>query len=111
MPLFSALYPSPQENTIQDLYMKLCLKQLKQGKLMKKGHVVHNWKWRWFILTTAELRYYESQESPIPKVHMCHMTCSPRYIYCRSGFNCEYMYLLIANCEYFLHSQLIDSQI
>ena len=28
--------------------------------------------------------------------------------YRRSGFNCEY--LLIANCEYFLCSQLIDSQ-
>ena len=28
--------------------------------------------------------------------------------YRRSVFNCEY--LLIANCEYFLHSQLIDSQ-
>ena len=28
--------------------------------------------------------------------------------YRRSGFNCEY--LLIANCDYFLHSQLIDAQ-
>jgi hypothetical protein len=57
-----------QENAIQDLYTKLCLKQLKQGKLMKKGHVVHSWKSRWFILTTTDLRYYETQESPVPKV-------------------------------------------
>ena len=28
--------------------------------------------------------------------------------YCRSSFNCEY--LLIANCEFFYVSQLIDSQ-
>ena len=30
------------------------------------------------------------------------------HVHRRSSFNCEY--LLIANCEYFLRSQLIDSQ-
>ena len=29
----------------------------------------------------------------------------------KSGFNCELLYLLIANCEFFYVSQLIDSQI
>ena len=62
------LIPIPQTSTIQDLYSTICLKQLKQGRMMKKGHVVHNWKWRWFILTTSDIKYYESQDNLISKV-------------------------------------------
>lgn len=33
-----------------------------QGFLTKKGHVVHNWKHRWFVLHRRELSYYRSQK-------------------------------------------------
>ncbi|XP_013889547.1 pleckstrin-2 [Austrofundulus limnaeus] len=32
---------------------------LKQGFLVKRGHIVHNWKARWFVLTSDKLIYYK----------------------------------------------------
>ncbi|XP_029454720.1 pleckstrin-2 [Rhinatrema bivittatum] len=32
---------------------------LKEGFLVKRGHVVHNWKARWFVLQANELLYYK----------------------------------------------------
>ncbi|KAJ7988763.1 hypothetical protein DPEC_G00312590 [Dallia pectoralis] len=32
---------------------------LKEGFLVKRGHLVHNWKARWFVLTTNTLLYYK----------------------------------------------------
>lgn len=33
----------------------------KQGELKKKGHVVHNWKTRWFILQGDKLYYFKNR--------------------------------------------------
>lgn len=33
----------------------------KQGELKKKGHVVHNWKNRWFILQGDKLYYFKNR--------------------------------------------------
>jgi len=35
----------------------------KQGELVKQGHVVKNWKSRWFVLVKDKLYYFENQES------------------------------------------------
>ncbi|XP_023142435.1 pleckstrin-2 [Amphiprion ocellaris] len=32
---------------------------LREGFLVKRGHVVHNWKARWFVLTPEKLLYYK----------------------------------------------------
>ncbi|PNI83901.1 PLEK2 isoform 5 [Pan troglodytes] len=32
---------------------------LKEGFLVKRGHIVHNWKVRWFILRQNTLVYYK----------------------------------------------------
>ncbi|CAN9501958.1 unnamed protein product [Ophioblennius macclurei] len=32
---------------------------LRQGFLVKRGHVVHNWKARWFVMTADKLLYYK----------------------------------------------------
>ncbi|CDR00394.1 unnamed protein product [Oncorhynchus mykiss] len=32
---------------------------LKEGFLVKRGHVVHNWKARWFVLYPDQLLYYK----------------------------------------------------
>ena len=34
-----------------------------QGELEKRGHVMKNWKERWFILTPTKLAYYQSEPS------------------------------------------------
>uniref|UniRef100_A0A3Q0SQF0 Pleckstrin 2 n=1 Tax=Amphilophus citrinellus TaxID=61819 RepID=A0A3Q0SQF0_AMPCI len=52
----------------QSLVAKLTLKSmdtdkkitiLREGFLVKRGHVVHNWKARWFVLTPDKLLYYK----------------------------------------------------
>ena len=43
---------------------------LKKGRMTKKGHKIHNWKDRWFILTPTTLAYYESEENPVLKVNI-----------------------------------------
>ncbi|MEQ2288298.1 Pleckstrin-2 [Ameca splendens] len=32
---------------------------LREGFLVKRGHIVHNWKARWFMLTPDKLLYYK----------------------------------------------------
>ena len=34
---------------------------LKEGYLVKQGHVVKNWKRRWFVLTAGSIDYFETQ--------------------------------------------------
>lgn len=41
---------------------------IKDGFLEKKGHVILNWKRRWFVLTPAGMEYYEKPSSQKPKV-------------------------------------------
>jgi len=57
-----------QANTISEVNREIVSELFKEGKLEKKGHVVHNWKWRWFVLTGTTLTYYESQEKAVAKV-------------------------------------------
>ncbi|KAJ6667230.1 hypothetical protein lerEdw1_017208 [Lerista edwardsae] len=55
---------------------------LKEGFLVKKGHVVHNWKARWFVLLQDRLLYYKlvgGKKEPSPKGRIlldgCTITC------------------------------------
>ena len=41
---------------------------MKEAQMIKKGHVRHTWKMRWFVLTTTDLFYYETKESLVKKV-------------------------------------------
>ena len=43
---------------------------MKKAQMIKKGHVRHTWKMRWFVLTSTDLIYYESKESLVKKVRM-----------------------------------------
>lgn len=40
---------------------------IREGFMVKKGHVRHNWKSRWFLLFTDKLCYYKSKGDLIPK--------------------------------------------
>ncbi|XP_066467136.1 pleckstrin-2 [Tiliqua scincoides] len=55
---------------------------LKEGFLVKRGHVVHNWKVRWFVLLQDRLLYYKfvgGKKEPSPKGRIlldgCTITC------------------------------------
>ncbi|MBN3270609.1 PLEK2 protein, partial [Polyodon spathula] len=55
---------------------------LKEGFLVKRGHIVHNWKARWFVLHTDRLLYYryeggKRESYPRGKVILaeCKVTC------------------------------------
>ncbi|TSV02063.1 Pleckstrin-2 [Bagarius yarrelli] len=55
---------------------------LKEGFLVKRGHMVHNWKVRWFVLKAEQLLYYRYEagkrdschRGSIP-LHRCEITC------------------------------------
>jgi hypothetical protein len=40
--------------------------QIKKGMVLKEGHIVRNWKNRYFVLEKGKLTYYESQSSEYP---------------------------------------------
>ncbi|MGH0131531.1 UNVERIFIED_CONTAM: hypothetical protein FKN15_046688 [Acipenser sinensis] len=55
---------------------------LKEGFLVKRGHIVHNWKTRWFVLLPDRLLYYryeggKRESCPRGKVFLadCKVTC------------------------------------
>ncbi|XP_062433031.1 pleckstrin-2 isoform X4 [Rhea pennata] len=55
---------------------------LKEGFLVKRGHIVHNWKVRWFVLLQDKLLYYKlegGKKEPSPKGRIlldgCTITC------------------------------------
>jgi serine/threonine protein kinase len=50
----------------------------KEGSLRKKGHVVKNWKLRWFILKGDKLWYFKSKEelqTPLGEIGLSGCTC------------------------------------
>ena len=53
---------------MHELYGAVTSEVLMEGQLEKKGHVVHNWKSRWFVLTQNALIYFESQDTMLKKV-------------------------------------------
>ena len=55
-------------NIVQKVHEEVVSEFLKAGRLEKKGHVVHNWKSRWFVLTASSLSYFESHDNQILKV-------------------------------------------
>ena len=59
----------------------------KEGWLMKQGHLVKNWKRRWFVLEWPELKYYKNPEDASPKgVVLCdEVTLSERLGQERTG--------------------------
>ncbi|XP_034969752.2 pleckstrin-2 [Zootoca vivipara] len=76
---------------------------LKEGFLVKKGHVVHNWKARWFVLLQDRLLYYKvvggkKESSPKGRIILdgCTMTCPcleynrPLVIKLKTKTNTEY---------------------
>ncbi|KAF7710800.1 pleckstrin-2 [Silurus meridionalis] len=55
---------------------------LKEGFLVKRGHVVHNWKVRWFVLKAEQLLYYRFEGGKRDSCHRgsiplqaCEITC------------------------------------
>jgi len=42
----------------------------KEGELKKQGHVVKNWKNRWFILKNDDLFYFKSKDAKLPQGHI-----------------------------------------
>jgi len=38
----------------------------KQGELTKQGHIVKNWKVRWFVKKNSELFYFKTKDSTVP---------------------------------------------
>lgn len=61
------LTPS-QTPAVTELYTMISTEMIKDGKLSKKGHIVPNWKGRWFALTARSLTYREGKDTPILKV-------------------------------------------
>ncbi len=57
-----------QIHIVHELHTEIVSEFLKEGKLEKKGHVVHNWKTRWFVLTALSFNYFESRENLTLKV-------------------------------------------
>lgn len=55
-------------SNLQVVYDVVFYEILKEAKMKKKGHKVANWKERWFVLSTTQLCYYESEENRNLKV-------------------------------------------
>lgn len=58
---------------------------LKEGFMIKKGHIRHNWKSRWFILYSSRLDYFKSRGDIVPKGSIRLKGCSiispdPEYV-------------------------------
>ena len=51
--------------------MFICDQVMKKAQMIKKGHLRHTWKMRWFVLTSTDLIYYETKESLVKKVCVC----------------------------------------
>ena len=70
---FSALVETHDDlltpSALLSVYDVIFFEILKEGKMKKKGHKVANWKDRWFVLSSTQLCYYESQENRSLKVH------------------------------------------
>ncbi len=64
-----------QAHTVMEVNKSIVNEFFKEGKLEKKGHVVHNWKMRWFVLTGNSLTYYETQEKAVAKVLAFNSSC------------------------------------
>uniref|UniRef100_A0A3Q1F6Y5 Switch-associated protein 70 n=1 Tax=Acanthochromis polyacanthus TaxID=80966 RepID=A0A3Q1F6Y5_9TELE len=48
---------------ITEVFTELILDVLKQGYMMKKGHIRKNWTERWFVLRPTSLSYYVSEDA------------------------------------------------
>ena len=44
---------------------------IKQGYLVKQGHIIRNWKKRSFVLLRDELKYYKSETEKKPRGKIC----------------------------------------
>ncbi|XP_032630622.1 pleckstrin-2 isoform X1 [Chelonoidis abingdonii] len=74
------------QHTLNFLYLAARMQDvsgiLKEGFLVKRGHIVHNWKARWFVLLQDKLLYYKldgSRKESSPKGRIildgCTITC------------------------------------
>ena len=66
---------------VQNLYDGIVHELLKKGTLKKKGHIVRNWKDRFFVLTASSLSYYEGQDMSVMKVCAYEHTYIHTYIH------------------------------
>ena len=65
------LHPHSQSPVVTELYEMISTEMIREGKLTKKGHIVPNWKGRWFTLRATTLTYREAKDAPILKVCAC----------------------------------------
>ena len=96
------------------VYIHVCIhvhQVMKKAQMIKKGHVRHTWKMRWFVLTSTDLIYYETKESLVKKVRI-HMLYACTYI-CLCVYVCMYVcvYVCVCVCMYvcmYVHVTLFD---
>jgi hypothetical protein len=65
--VFQLLHKKLSITMVQNLYDGIVHELLKKGTLKKKGHIVRNWKDRFFVLTASSLSYYEGQDMSVMK--------------------------------------------
>ena len=58
--------------------------------MIKKGHVRHTWKMRWFVLTSTDLFYYETKESLVKKARI--LLCELQGLFSKPALFCPHMF-------------------
>ncbi|KJE96209.1 hypothetical protein CAOG_06565 [Capsaspora owczarzaki ATCC 30864] len=95
---------------------------LKCGFLVKKGHIRHNWKMRWFVLHNSRLEYYQTptDTEPVNVIPLdgCRVDTHPydkrkrRYIFClTTAAGLEYRFHASNRDEMMAWTQAIDRAI
>ena len=77
---------------LENLLMEASERILKQGYLLKRGHVRKNWKKRWFVLMPGELKYYIS-DGEEEAIGTCYLTRNSkvRLVHGQSSMNHRFM--------------------
>ena len=63
---------------------------MKKAQMIKKGHVRHKLKMRWFVLTSTDLFYYETKESLVKKVSI--LLCVLQGLFSKPVLFCPHMF-------------------
>jgi hypothetical protein len=67
-----------EEPSLSELSPDMWSKPDKQGELRKQGHVVKNWKTRWFVIQQDKLFYFKNRTDPKPIAYVPLRGCDVR---------------------------------